>query len=81
MIHVKKQLDARLRSYVLGELDEERRVELEERLIMEPDLFELLGPEEDELVEDYLEDVLTPQEKAAFEQQFLTNDDRRWQVC
>lgn len=77
---MKKQLDARLRSYVLGELDEERRVELEERLIMEPDLFELLGPEEDELVEDYLEDVLTPQEKAAFEQQFLTNDDRRWQV-
>jgi hypothetical protein len=79
-MHVKRQLEARLRQYVLGELDHERRVEIEERLIMDPDLFELLGPTEDELVEDYLENVLTPKEKAAFEQHFLTNEDRRWHL-
>ena len=37
---------------------------------MEPDLFELLGPTEDELVEDYLENVLTPKERVAFERHF-----------
>jgi hypothetical protein len=77
---VKRQLDTRLRQYVLGELDEERRDELEERLIMEPDLFERLGPSEDELVEDYLENVLAPKEKVAFERHFLTNEDRRWHL-
>jgi len=77
---VKRPLDARLRQYVLGELDDERRGELEERLVVEPDLFELLGPTEDELVEDYLEDVLTPKERVAFERHFLTNEDHRWQL-
>ena len=77
---VKRPLDARLRQYVLGELDDERRGEVEERLVVEPDLFELLGPTEDELVEDYLEDVLTPKERVAFERHFLTNEDRRWQL-
>jgi hypothetical protein len=77
---VKRQLEARLRQYVLGELNEERRLELEERLIVEPNLFELLGPTEDELVEDYLENVLTPRERVAFERYFLTNEDRRWQL-
>ena len=47
---------------------------------MEPDLFERLGPSEDELVEDYLENVLTPKERVAFERHFLTNEDRRWQL-
>ncbi len=77
---MKRQLDARLRQYVLGELDEERRGELEERLIMEPDVFERLGPTEDELVEDYMENVLKPKERVAFERHFLTNEDRRWQL-
>ena len=77
---MKRPLDARLRQYVLGELDEERRGELEERLIVEPDLFERLGPTEDELLEDYLENVLTPKERVAFERHFLTNEDRRWQL-
>jgi hypothetical protein len=77
---VKRQLDATLRQYVLGELDEERRLELEERLILEPDLFEQLGPTEDELVEDYLENVLTAKQRVAFEQHFLRNEDRRWQL-
>lgn len=79
-MHVKRQLEARLRQYVLGELDDERRVEVEERLIMDPELFELLGPTEDELVEDYLENVLTPKERVAFERHFLTNEDRRWHL-
>ena len=77
---VNLHLDATLRQYVLGELDEDARVELEERLVMEPDMFDLLGPTEDELTEEYLEDVLSPTERIGFERHFLTNEDRRWQL-
>jgi hypothetical protein len=76
-MRVKPQLDATLRHYVLGELDEDTRGELEERLVTEPDLFELLGPTEDDLIEEYLENVLSPSEKAGFERHFLTNEERR----
>ena len=31
-------------------------------------------------LEDYLENVLTPKERVAFERHFLTNEDRRWQL-
>jgi hypothetical protein len=77
---VKPQLEATLRQYVLGELDEEARVDLEERLVTEPDLFELLGPTEDELAEEYLENVLSATERTGFEGHFLISEERRWQL-
>jgi hypothetical protein len=77
---VKPQLEATLRQYVLGELDEEARIELEERLVTEPDLFELLGPTEDELTEEYMENVLSATERTGFEGHFLINEERRWQL-
>jgi hypothetical protein len=79
-MRVARDFDATLKRYVLGELDEEPRLDLEERLVKEPELFELLGPAEDELAEEYLEDVLSPAERARFERHFLTNEDRRWQL-
>jgi cell division protein FtsB len=79
-MRVARHLDATLKRYVLGELDEQPRLEFEERLVVDPELFELLGPTEDELVEEYLEDVLSPAERARFERHFLTNEDRRWHL-
>jgi hypothetical protein len=79
-MRVKPQLEATLRQYVLGELDEEARIELEERLVTEPDLFELLGPTEDELTEEYMENVLSATERTGFERHFLINEERRWQL-
>jgi hypothetical protein len=79
-MRVKPQLEATLRQYVLGELDEEARIELEERLVTEPDLFELLGPTEDELTEEYMENVLSATERTGFEGHFLINEERRWQL-
>jgi hypothetical protein len=79
-MRVNQLRDATLRQYLLGEIEEEPRLALEERLVMEPELFELLGPSEDELTEDYLEGVLAPAERRGFERHFLINDDRQWQV-
>jgi len=77
---VKQQLESTLRQYVLGELDEEARIELEERLVTEPDVFELLGPTEGELAEEYVENVLSATERTGFEGHFLINEERRWQL-
>ena len=79
-MRVKQHREATLKRYLLGELDEEPRLEVEERLVMDPEFFELLGPSEDELTEEYLEGVLSPAERMAFERHFLINEDRRWQV-
>jgi hypothetical protein len=79
-MRVNQLRDSTLRGYLLGEIEEEPRLALEERLVMDPELFERLGPSEDELTEDYLEGVLSPAERRGFERHFLINDDRRWQV-
>ena len=44
------------------------------------EFFELLGPSEDELTEEYVEGFLSPAERIGFERHFLVNEDRRWQV-
>src|SRR5215212_4438237 len=79
-MHVKQHRKVTLKRYLLGELDEEPRLEIEERLVMDPEFFELLGPSEDELTEEYVEGVLSPAERIGFERHFLINEDRRWQV-
>jgi len=68
--------ERRLRRYVLGELDEPLRAELEETLVSDPDAFEALGVIEDELVEEYLDGALDAAERGAFERGFLTSDRR-----
>jgi hypothetical protein len=70
------ELEATLRRYVTGGLDEALRGELEERLVTEPPVFEALGVVEDELVEEYLDGLGTPAERQAFEQGFLTSPRR-----
>jgi hypothetical protein len=70
------ELEATLRRYVLGALDEPVRTELEERLVTEPEVFEALGVVEDELVEAYLDGALPAPERRSFERHFLTSPDR-----
>ena len=79
-MRVKQHRDATLKRYLLAQLDEEPRLEIEERLVMDPEFFELLGPSEDELTEEYVEGSLSPAERIGFERHFLVNEDRRWQV-
>jgi len=66
-----------LRRYVLGGLDDDLRVELEELLITDPDAFEALGVIEDELLEEYLEEAGSADERQSFERRFLTSPERR----
>jgi anti-sigma factor RsiW len=71
------ELEATLRRYVLGGLEEEARAGLEEQLVTEPDVFEALGVVEDELIEDYLDGTGTELDRGAFERHFLTSPQRQ----
>jgi hypothetical protein len=62
-----------LRRFVLGELEEGLRPELEELLITDSDAFEALGVIEDELVEEYLGETGSQAERRVFEQHFLSS--------
>jgi hypothetical protein len=66
-----------LRRYVLGDLEEDVRSELEELLVTDSDAFEALGVIEDELIDEYLEETSSATERRSFEQHFLTSPQRR----
>jgi anti-sigma factor RsiW len=69
-----------LRRYVLGDLDEALRLELEELLLTDPDAFEALGVIEDELVEEYLDGAGPAPERRKLEERFLTSPEHRRRV-
>jgi hypothetical protein len=69
-------LQPTLRQFVLGSLDDPRRLDIEERLITEPDTFEALELVEAELMEDYVEGRLPRPDRQAFEDHFLTTSER-----
>jgi len=71
------ELEANLRRYVLGGLEEEARAGLEQQLVTEPDVFEALGVVEDELIEEYLDGTGTELDRGAFERHFLTSPQRQ----
>ncbi|MDQ3818242.1 MAG: CHAT domain-containing protein [Acidobacteriota bacterium] len=67
-----------LKSYLLGELSqEEARRLLEERILTDDAFFEELLIAEDELIDDYLKNALTDEEKSRFEDHFLLTEERR----
>ena len=65
-----------IKSYLLGNLDDSRRIQLEERLLNDGELFEELLISEDELVDQYVAGRLTDDEKRRFESHFLVTADR-----
>src|SRR6185436_4552474 len=75
-----RSIDTTLRQFVLGELGERPRLEIEERLITDATAFESLAIVEQELVEAYVERTLTPAETERFEQRYLVDRDRRQHV-
>jgi hypothetical protein len=64
-------LESALRRYVLGDLDDADRLEIEHRLIVEPDVFDQLGVVEQDLTEEYLDRSLTRRERLQFTQHVL----------
>jgi len=72
-----RRSDQTLRLYVLGELREPSRLDVEERLGTDPDFFEALGMTEDDLTEEYVEGTLSAADTECFERHYLTTHERR----
>lgn len=66
-----------IKNYLLGNLSAKTSAALEERLLTDDDFFELLQAEEDELIDQYLANELSPTERQQFEQIFLAAPARR----
>lgn len=69
--------DLILKRFLLGELPERERSDVEERLFSDPEYFNQLCAAEDELIDEYLYGDLDAGEKGRFERHFLTTPERR----
>ena len=74
-------LERTLRQYALGTLDEQTRLDIEERLIADPDTFEMLGVIEHELTEDYIDGALAQAERTGYERHFLATIDHHRELA
>jgi CHAT domain-containing protein len=67
-----------LRRYLLGELtQEEQLAPVEERLLAEDNFFEEFQLVKDDLIDQYINQQLTPEDRRRFEQHFLVTAERR----
>ena len=66
-----------MQSYLLGTLEADRRVKLEERLLCEPEVYEELLVVEEELIDQYLAGELSGSERQQFEGYFLITAERQ----
>ncbi len=66
-----------IRQYLLGELAEEDSERIEERLLTEHEFHEELAITEDELIDDYVSNDLSDDQRRKFEVHFLRTDARR----
>ena len=71
------QDQARVREYLLGRLSDDDQQEIEERLMVEDQLFEELEISKGELIEEYRAGDLEPHEKSFFEGNFLATPEGR----
>lgn len=65
-----------MRSYLLGNLEVDRRAALEERILCDPGVYEELLVSEEELIDQYLGNNLSPSEREQFEHHFLITAER-----
>ncbi len=69
-----------VRRYLLGQLAEHERDEFEERLITDGDSRDEVEATERDLIDDYVHDNLTEDERARFERMFLPSASRRQKI-
>ena len=65
-----------LQEYLLGQISEDQRQTMEQRLLTDDEFFEELEIAEDELIDAYLDGALAPTERQLFEQLFLASPER-----
>jgi anti-sigma-K factor RskA len=66
-----------IRSYLLGQLESDRRAALEERLLSDAGIYEELLLAEEELIDQYVANKLSPSERQQFETNFLITAERQ----
>ncbi|HEY2961389.1 MAG TPA: zf-HC2 domain-containing protein [Pyrinomonadaceae bacterium] len=66
-----------IREYLLGKLNEEEQQRIEERLMVEDELFDEFEASKDELIEDYCDGELSQNERQWLEEHFLVSNDGR----
>ena len=66
-----------MRSYLLGTLEPDRRVAIEESILCEPEFYEEVLIGEEELIDQYLTNKLSPSERQHFEAHFLITAERQ----
>jgi hypothetical protein len=69
-----------LRRYFLGDLPQEERVRLEDRYLVDVELFEELLAAENDLLDAYVRGELTEAERQQFEMEYLKSPERRDRV-
>jgi len=66
-------MDETIRRYILGDVDEALRANIEERLLVDAPFFDLVMCEFDELADDYAHELLPARELETFESIFLSS--------
>lgn len=69
--------EAMMRSYLLGDLDETLREEVEKRILCDSGFAERLSVAQDHLIDDSVFDGLSEGELESFQNNFVTNEERR----
>ena len=67
-------------NYLLGELTDDARDKIEDRLFMDEDFADVLDETENDLIDDYVRGALESSQKTSFEQFFLISERRREKV-
>jgi len=71
------EIQDQIRRYLLGELDDRTRAEVEQKLLSDGEAFRELLVAEDEIIDDYASGRLDPEERADFEAHFLATPERQ----
>lgn len=66
-----------MRNYLLGNLEAGRRATLEESILCDPGIYEELLTVEEELIDEYITNNLSPSERQQFETNFLVTAERQ----
>jgi hypothetical protein len=66
--------------YLLGKLNDDEQIEVENRAFADPDYLGALEATEDDLIDAYVRNELPKSDRGAFERQFLTSPSRRTKV-
>jgi len=72
--------EALIRQYLLGNMAEAQKLELEERFVCDPNVLEMVEIIENDLIEEYLDKELSDKDRQRFETYFLAAPQRREQL-